>query len=723
MTFKTYKDVKDYILNKTDVISVDESFALAKACSALLLNIETEHQARDLIIRILDLWKKIDPVTLNMWNDLVEAAGLHPYVEYLRLTGAASIRKEYFKSNVLKGVCFHEEQLALAMLLETNKSLIVSAPTSFGKSLLIEEIVASKRYKNIVIVQPTLALLDETRKKLQKYKNEYNIIVSTNQTPKDGRNLFLFTGERVVEYVGFPSVDFFIIDEFYKLSMSRDDERAPTLNHALCLLLKMTKHFYMLGPLIKSIPRGITEKYNATFFHTRFSTVALDISDVTKGNIKNEEREGLLFELLKSLNEPTLIYCSSPEKSENISAKFLDSLKSENTANNSIKNTANESLIEWIDKNIDSRWRLRNALMYSIGYHHGALPRHLASSMIDSFNKGDIKYLFCTSTIIEGVNTSAKNVVLFDRKKGPKPIDYFDFKNIIGRSGRMNKHFIGRVFKFHKEPDQLELDIDIPLFTQEDAPLELLIQMEKGELSDSSINKLKEFENLDSDIKQLIIRNSGISINGQLEVIKVLENDFDRYYSNISWTGYPKYEQLLTVLDLGWKYLMKKSESRGGAFTPNQLAFITIEYGLERSLRKIIQKEFKSEYWVKNVPFEDIRLQKIVHMILQISRHWFDYKLPKLLSALSNIQTFVCAKKMKKPGDYYFFSALIENNFLPPNLSILLDYDIPASAIVKMQAVFNKNMSFEGILEKLKKTNLEDLGLIPYEIEKLKALL
>ena len=110
---------------------------------------------------------------------------------------------------------------------------MLSAPTSFGKSLLIEEIVASHLYSNIVIVQPTLALLDETRKKLQKYKEQYNIIVSTSQKPSTEKgNLFLFTGERVVDYPYFLRVDFFVIDEFYKLSLDRDDDRAPILNHA-----------------------------------------------------------------------------------------------------------------------------------------------------------------------------------------------------------------------------------------------------------------------------------------------------------------------------------------------------------------------------------------------------------------------------------------------------------------------------------------------------------
>ncbi len=69
--------------------------------------------------------------------------------------------------------------------MESDKNLIVSAPTSFGKSLLIEDIVASRKYKNIVIIQPTLALLDETRKKL---KNTEKIIKLLS---KQHKNLIL----------------------------------------------------------------------------------------------------------------------------------------------------------------------------------------------------------------------------------------------------------------------------------------------------------------------------------------------------------------------------------------------------------------------------------------------------------------------------------------------------------------------------------------------------
>ena len=89
--------------------------------------------------------------------------------------------------------------------------------------------VASYKYKNIVIIQPTLALLDETRKRLHKYRTEYNILVSTAQNPSDNkRNIFLHLLQRTVEYTDFKEVDFFVIDEFYKLSLNRADDGLRT---------------------------------------------------------------------------------------------------------------------------------------------------------------------------------------------------------------------------------------------------------------------------------------------------------------------------------------------------------------------------------------------------------------------------------------------------------------------------------------------------------------
>lgn len=213
----TPQKVQDAIIYITETKNIDyeHSFSLSQLCSSLLRSRENNKYGRDIIIRILDAWKKVDKNTYSIWNDLTAAAGLYPYVDPKQLSQSSLLCYEYHKSPHLDNIYLHEEQQHLSIELQSKRSLVVSAPTSFGKSLLIEEVIASKLYEQIVIIQPTLALLDETRKKLLKYKNWYKIIVSTSQEPtKEKGNIFLFTGERVVEYNQFPEIEFFVIDEF-----------------------------------------------------------------------------------------------------------------------------------------------------------------------------------------------------------------------------------------------------------------------------------------------------------------------------------------------------------------------------------------------------------------------------------------------------------------------------------------------------------------------------
>jgi len=723
---KSYEKVIN-ILKVYNKLDFENSFAILKICNILLNNEVYEGKGRDLVIRVLDGWDKIHPATYDAWNDVVEAAGLQPYVQYELLTGAACIRHEYFKSKALKDVYFHEEQMKLSMLLNASKSIIVSAPTSFGKSLLIEEIVSTLRYKNIVIIQPTLALLDETRKKFQKYRDIYDIIISTSQQPTQDCNLFLFTGERVVEYKYFPQIDFFVIDEFYKLSADRDDERAETLNLALYRLLKMTTKFYMLGPNIKSVSSEFIQKYNATWFPTNFATVAVDVITVNKkdSNKKRKDQEKIdienaLFELLESLKEPTLIYCSSPDRANKLALKYMEFISDKIR----IKNNFHEDheLIQWIDENIHKEWNLRKTLLFSTGVHHGSLPRHLASTIVDLFNKGEIKYLFCTATLIEGVNTSTKNVVLFDEKKGRKLIDYFDFKNIVGRSGRMSRHFIGKVFQFHPEPDKIEVDVDFPVVTQSNAPIELLVQIESKDLKQTSIDKLKSFESLSEDVKKLLKKNIGVPIEGQLNILRILDAQFDYYYPYMFWSRTPNIDQLEKVIELGWNNLLRKGESRGGARTPKQLAYLTLS-SRQKSIKMMCMDMINSDYWIKEEPDKNLRIQKVVNQVLQVTRHWFDYKLPKILTVISEIQSFICKKKGVEPGNYAFFANQIGNHFLPENLAILLEYDVPVSAIKKLAPYIKRDIEYEQMLKKLRNIDLVGIGLLPYEISKIRKLL
>jgi len=289
------------VIENQEFISIDESFSFAKISSILLRT--TGNEGRKIIIYVLDNWNKFPSETIEIWTDLIESAGFYPYLEKekekLKFNNlAGEIRKESHFSGNLDGKYFHEEQKYLKEILESSKNLIVSAPTSFGKSLLIEEFVANKKFKNIVVIQPTLALLDETRKKLKKYKEDYKIIVRTSQEPSEETgNLFLLTAERVMEYQNLPQVDFFVIDEFYKLSAKRDDERSDVLNNAFYKLLQNLPQpqFYLLGPNIDGISEGFEEKYNAVFYRTNYSLIENKTIDIYSDNKAKFDKPRKLF--------------------------------------------------------------------------------------------------------------------------------------------------------------------------------------------------------------------------------------------------------------------------------------------------------------------------------------------------------------------------------------------------------------------------------------------
>lgn len=721
-----YQQVRTRV-QQVDVIGLTDSFDIAKTCSALLAKKDTEYYGRDLIIRVLEKLENVEKQTLPMWNDMVEAAGLHPYVDKSFLAGSAIVRHEYHQSDYMPGYYLHHEQQQLSALLSEGKSLVVSAPTSFGKSLLIEEVVASKAYHNIVVIQPTLALLDETRKKLSKYHDTYQLIVSTHQRPSAGRNIFLFTGERVVEYDDFPDIDFFVIDEFYKLSLDRDDERATVLNQALYRLLKMTNRFYLLGPNIRHISEQFVDKHHAVWHRSDYATVAVDVEKVYEGKgwkVRDPRRKESLFKLLSSLDEPTIIYCSGPPKATELADEFRLFLAA-NGEGQEHPVAAKEcgDIIEWVSENVHESWCLAEVMKYGIAFHHGHLPRHLGSSIVDAFNRGHLKYLFCTSTLIEGVNTTARNVLLFDRQKGRKPIDFFDYKNIVGRSGRMKFHFVGKVFEFHKDPAQLELDVEVPLFAQRNAPLELLVQLDKEDIAPDAIYRLNNFEGLEPGLRAAIKMNSGLPVQGQIELVKELEANLARYHRLLKWRTLPKFEELKAAIELVWKYFLKPADSKAGVGTPAQLAYMTNQYLRGKTVKHLIAANLDSDYWREKEPDVRKRVQAIVLLVLGVFRQWFEFKLPKLLAGLSELQSYVFTKHQMDEGNYSYFCALLENSFFKGALSVLMDYDVPASAIRKIERIFTGQEEWGDIHKRLNAMDLEALGLLDYELKKLRNAL
>ena len=96
----------------------------------------------------------------------------------------------------------------------------------------------------MAIVVPTIALMDETRRRLSKLSSDYKILTHGTQEPGE-RNLYVMTQERLLDLQELPNFDFFVVDEFYKLDPAHSDERSNRLNLLLKRLMEMETQFYL----------------------------------------------------------------------------------------------------------------------------------------------------------------------------------------------------------------------------------------------------------------------------------------------------------------------------------------------------------------------------------------------------------------------------------------------------------------------------------------------
>ena len=139
---------------------------------------------REKYIRALD--QRTDKTDFAKSNaDSLYSLGLTMYSQNYSFE---SIIYNAFASSALDDrIALHPEQRKVLKLIEENHGLIFSAPTSFGKTFVVFEYICRTRPKNVVMIVPTLALIDEYKQKIIRlYKDkfrDYNIYLSQTSHP------------------------------------------------------------------------------------------------------------------------------------------------------------------------------------------------------------------------------------------------------------------------------------------------------------------------------------------------------------------------------------------------------------------------------------------------------------------------------------------------------------------------------------------------------------
>ena len=438
------------------------------------------------------------------------------------------------------------------------------------------------------------------------------------------------------------------------------------------------------------------ERVEYTFIKTDYRTVVSQLHRVDPGENDLE----VLVGLCRDLQDPTLVYCRSPKRVRDVAGALLEG--GVGTPRDEVR-----AAVEWVGAEYHPDWSFGVALAHGIGMHHGQLPRTLSQYVVKAFNDGHLRFLVCTSTLIEGVNTKAKNVVVLDNTIALRRYDFFTYNNIAGRSGRMFQYFIGHVYMFHDLPAQQLPLIDIPVFTQpDDAPEALLIQIDEQDLAAQARRKISDLLTQD-DVDVKVLRESrGIDPRRLVTLSRAIREHANEWAADLGWTGQPTHQQLRRVCELIWEYLVPDRRRRAGVVSGPQLAFKIERFRQSRGAANLIRTALRED---QDAPGD------IVEATIEFLRFWANFNFPRYLLAVNRVQRDVFARMRRPVGNYAMFAGQVENWFLDPAIMALDEYGIPVQVGEKLQELLHPEGDLDVALARLRELQLDDLPLTAFE--------
>lgn len=391
---------------------------------------------------------------------------------------------------------FTDAQFELFSNLSNSTEYSFSGPTSMGKSFIIKafikKIIKNVPPENLVVIVPTRALINQfaidLKKELSEVLDTYKYRIVTNSSVSDliteepYNYIFILTPERLISYLSQennPSIGFLFVDEAHKLA-SNNDSRSITSYVAIEKALKKFGNIklYFASPNVSN-PEIFLKLFNRNNASNSFKTDEAPVSQnlffidllnqkidyvISKKNIEIESDNfftttNSIDDLIKNLGREknNLIYCNSKNRTINYAFNFSKSL-TKNSINE--QSDAIKRAIRQIKEYIHPDYYLANLLEYKIAYHYGKLPQLIRNTVEELYQNGDVTNVFCTSTLLEGVNMPTQNIFILDNRKGRPKLEPIDFWNLSGRAGRLSKELYGNIYCIqHSECEWKNKDI------------------------------------------------------------------------------------------------------------------------------------------------------------------------------------------------------------------------------------------------------------------------
>lgn len=449
------------------------------------------------LITLLNEDYKSNPYYQTFSHSVLAKLGNFPGIEFLRNENNSSELpfdrelekkvKEFVQAVPdTEDLIFTDSQFELYSKISSSKHFSFSGPTSMGKSFIIKsfirKVVGNKPPENIVIMVPTRALINQfsidLNKELKEILEHYNYTVITNsnvtELPKVQQHyIFVLTPERLLSYLSQkdnPSIAYLFIDEAHKLAAEKDT-RAVTAYSAISKALRKNPNLnlYFSSPNVSNpeVFLRLFKKDEKMFYKTTETPVSQNlffVDLVDKKVTHYFDNEGHLFEpkivtnatsiydILSAIGvgESNIVYCSSRFDAVDKASKLYEQNQNQEVE---ISRTVRK-VISQIRAYIHKDYYLSEFLSKGIAYHFGNLPQIIRNKVEGLFKEREINFVFCTSTLLEGVNLPAKNVFILNNKVyGNSFFKPIDFWNLAGRAGRLKHELSGNIICL-KETDK-----------------------------------------------------------------------------------------------------------------------------------------------------------------------------------------------------------------------------------------------------------------------------
>ena len=660
----------------------------------------------------------------------------------------------------------------------------ISAPTSAGKSFalnlkIIHLMLSSENLTSTIYIVPTISLINQVCSDLKSIlkKNSVDNVKVLQAVSEKFRNenaIYVLTQERALTAINNhkwlkDQLKFLVVDEIQNIEKvsNESEERSLILLEVLNSINEefLLKKIILAGARIKNI-----EEFNRKFLGQNSYTISDELPTVINltysfSRKKSARIKPIIFsQKVTSLNEAeTIINVDDSfhfsdkifkkseynEFFEELILKIIDndphniifSSSSKRATNNALEIKENlkyqkdvQDLDGYLRKTIHKDYPLANCVVKGVGYHHGKLPAHVRHVVEICFKEGLIDNLFCTTTLMQGVNLPAKNIIVWNPKIGTNnTLSGYDYTNLRGRAGRLMNDFVGRAIVLDKKAfedidievnDDVEKNINLSFkskYQNNKESIDELLKMKKPvDSSNQEANEiviyvrslfvrltrdkaLKRIENLGISLPERSIKECekiSLALPNLVKEVSIQLPQLDPLFLNAIYEKIIKDEWIAppnSAYDSNLTYLL---------VFQLELIFETSPYYFKKAFNikelkqfddfrgRIISLCIYASQWVRDIPISKV-INPINYPVLEVNdidnrlkdiSNMICFEIPKLLKPAFMIWDLFYFQEFKNP-----LLTFLEFGASGANLRALIDYGLPRETSINLLEIKEPN--------------------------------